>query len=186
MKKIILLFCVLYSIFSQSQEKCNIRLLKNLDIHAIDSNDLKCLAINSNKKNTLFFTFGIWCEPCRLHLPNAIKFAKENDINFYVLLMEAEEDIKTIQAFDYIKKIGNDIKIVIIKDETYGVKRNNKNKKFLTDITPKEFENIDDYSKYILLNNKGEILKVTNWKDNKGNDWRDDTNMIKKCLLPLL
>ena len=49
-----------------------------------------------------------------------------------------------------------------------------------------ELENIDDYSKYILLNKDGKVLMVTNFKDNKGDDWRDDTKMVKKKLLPLL
>jgi thiol-disulfide isomerase/thioredoxin len=186
MKKKILFFSFLITLIAHSQENCNLYLSKNSKIYAIDTNDLRCIAENSNKKNTLFFTFGVWCEPCRLHLPNAIKFAEENNVDFYVLLVEAEEDLKTKEAFDYIKKLNNEIKIVILKDEIYGIKRNRKNKKFLLEVTPKENENIDDYSKYILLNNQGKVLIVTNWKDNKGNDWRDDTPMIKRCLLPLL
>jgi thiol-disulfide isomerase/thioredoxin len=186
MKITILFFSFLITVMVHSQENCNLQLSQKFEIYTVDTNDIKCIAEDSNKKNTLLFTFGVWCEPCRLHLPNAIKFAEVNDVNFYVLLVEAEEDLKTKEAFDYLKKIDKEIKIVILKDEIYGIKRNKKNKKFLSEITPKEYENIDDYSKYILLNDQGEVLIVTNWKDNKGNDWRDDTPMIKRCLLPLL
>lgn len=169
-----------------AQENCNLKKSTYNDIYAIDTNDVKCIAKNSTTKNTLFFTFGIWCEPCVLHLPNAIKFAEENNLNFYVLLVEAENDIKTTQAINYLKRIKKDINIAIVKDENYGNKRSKKNKKFVTEITPKELENIDDYSKYILLNKEGEVLMVTNWKDNRGNDWRDDKEMVKKRILPLL
>lgn len=186
MKGKILLVSLLLNFLLNAQENCNLKTSKENDIYAIDTKDIKCIAQNSTKKNTLFFTFGIWCEPCRLHLPNAIKFAKENNLDFYVLLVEAENDEKTKQAIDYLKKIKNDINVVVLKDEIYGVKRSKKNKKFVAEITPKELENIDDYSKYILVNKDGKVIMVTNWKDNKGNDWRDDTEMVKKRILPLL
>lgn len=186
MKQKILFISLFINFLMVAQEKCNLKKSIYNDIYAIDANDINCIAKNSIKKNTLFFTFGIWFEPCRLHLPNAIKFAKENDLDFYVLLVEAENDEKTKQAIDYLKKIKTDINVVVLKDEIYGVKRGKKNKKFVAEITPKEFENIDDYSKYILVNKDGKVIMVTNWKDNKGNDWRDDTEMVKKRILPLL
>lgn len=182
----LLICCLLITFLSKAQEKCNLSFSKKEKIYAVDTNDIKCMTENSAKKNTLFFTFGVWCKPCRLHLPNAIQFSIDNDVNFYVLLVEAEGHEKTKEAIDYLKAIKEDIKIVILKDEKYGDKRNEKNKKFVKEITPKEFENIDDYSKYILLNSKGEVIMVTNWKDNEGNDWRDDSEMIKKKILPLL
>lgn len=185
MKKIIL-FSLFISFIAYSQDNCNLHFSKKNEIYAVDTNEIKCIAQNSNKKNTLVFTFGTWCEPCRLHLPNAIKFANENDLNFYVLLVEAEEDPITKQSIDYLKSIKSDIKVIILKDEIYGTRRSKKNKKFVSEITPEEFENIADYSKYILINNKGKVLMVTNWKDNKENDWEDDTEMVKKRILPLL
>ncbi|MEN2400944.1 hypothetical protein GKZ90_0014255 [Flavobacterium sp. MC2016-06] len=186
MKNRILFFILLFTFLSNAQENCNLQFSKKDEIYAIDTKDLKCIAENSKTKNTIFFTFGVWCKPCRLHLPNAIQFSIENNIDLYILLVEAEGDEKTKEAIKYLKGIKEDIKIVILKDELYGTKRSEKNKKFVTEITPKDFENIDDYSKYILLNNKGEILMVTNWKDNNGNDWRDDSKMIQKKILPLL
>ena len=186
MKQSITYFIILLSLTSYSQRNCNLQLSKNNDIYAVDVTEMKCIAQNSDKKNTLFFTFGIWCEPCRLHLPNAIKFAAENNVDFYVVLVEAETDGLAKQAIDYLKKIKSDINILILKDEIYGLKRSKKNKKFVTEITPKELENIADYSKYILINNTGKVLMVTNWKDNQENDWTDDTKMVKKRIAPLL
>lgn len=186
MKTGILICSLLITFLSSAQVNCDLHFSKKEKIYAIDTKDIKCIAENSLKKNTLFFTFGIWCKPCRLHLPNAIQFSIENNIDFYVLLLEVEGDEKTKQAIDYLRGINEDIKIVILKDELYGLKRNEKNKKFVEEITPERFEVIDDYSKYILLNNKGEVLMVTNWKDNKGNDWKDDKEMVKKRVLPLL
>lgn len=182
----LLIYCLLITSLSKAQEKCNLSFSKKEKIYAIDAKDIKCIAENSTKKNTLFFTFGVWCKPCRLHLPNAIQFSIDNDVNLYVLLVEAEENEKTKEAIDYLKTIKDDIKIVILKDEIYGLKRSEKNKKFVKEITPKGLEIIDDYSKYILVNNEGEVIMVTNWKDNEGNDWRDDSEMIKKRILPLL
>ena len=59
--------------------------------------------------------------------------------------------------------------------------------KLLNEITPKNSEAIDDYSKYILLNNNGEVLRVTNWKDGKDEeDWKDDSKMLERILVPLV
>lgn len=186
MKTLLLFFGLLLNFAANSQESCNLKKSIFNEIFAIDSADIKCIAQSSTKKNTLFFTFGIWCAPCRLHLPNAIKTAEDNDLDFYVILVDAENDSRTTQAINYLREIKDNINIVILKDEVYGVKRSKKNKKFVTEITPAEFENIEDYSKYILLNKTGKVIMVTNWKDNKDNDWRDDTEMIKKRILPLL
>ena len=57
---------------------------------------------------------------------------------------------------------------------------------FLAEITPPEFENINDMSKYIIIDKKGKVLMVTNWKDNRDYDWEDDSNMIKERIIPIL
>ena len=186
MKKLFLFCSLLITILSFAQENCNLKFSKKSKIYAINTDDIKCIAKNSTKTNTLFFTFGVWCKPCRLHLPNAIQFSNDNNIDLYILLVEGEENEKTEEAIKYLKDIKNDIKIVILKDESYGTKRSEKNKKFIIEITPKEFEIVDDYSKYILINKNEKVLIITNWKDNIGNDWRDDSKMLKTKILPLL
>ncbi len=189
MKGIYLVFFLLTSILlhAQNSQPCNLTQSNFNDIPAIAYNDVICLAKNSDKKFSLFFTFGIWCEPCRLHLPGAIKFAEQHNLDFYVILLEPEDNIKAKQAASYLRYTKPDIKTLILKDEVYGTKRTKKNKKFVTEITPKNSEAIDDYSKYILLNNKGDVLRVTNWKDGKDEvDWKDDSKMLDRILVPLV
>ncbi|KOS04843.1 hypothetical protein AM493_01375 [Flavobacterium akiainvivens] len=143
------------------------------------------MAQTSGKKNTLFYTFGIWCEPCRLHLPTAIKLAKDYDLEFYVLLVDSETSAKTPRAVEYLQKQDKDLKIAILKDAVYGEKTQKRNTKFVTEVTPPEFEMVDDYSKYILLNNQGKVIMVTNWQDNPGS-WEDDSDMVEIKIVPLL
>jgi len=118
-------------------------------------------------------------------LPNAIKLSKEYKMNFYVLLIEKEENEIVKSTINYLKKIKPDIKILILKDD-YGKRRNKKYKEFLSEITPSKFENINGMSKYIIIDKKGEVIMVTNWKDNRDNDWKDDTKMIEKTIIPIL
>ena len=70
----------------------------------------------------------------------------------------------------------------------WKVKENQKNTRdFLKKITPAQFENIDDMSKYIVLNKEGVVQLVTNYKDSeKDPDWKDDKPMVKRIVLPLL
>ena len=103
----------------------------------------------------------------------------------YVVLLEKEDDKYIAQAVQYLKEVDKDIKILVLKDAVYGTKRTRKNKKFVTEITPSQFENIDDYSKFILYDKEGKVIMVTNWKDYNDN-WKDEESMIKRRILPLL
>ncbi|MNJ98170.1 hypothetical protein D3C87_159330 [compost metagenome] len=183
MKKLLLL-CAFVSVFSIQAQEGSVA-SKN-EIIAVDTSSIATIAKNSDKKNTLFFTFGIWCEPCRLHLPGAIKLAKENDLDFYVLLVDGMNTENVAMGYQHIKKLDPTVKVAVLNDAVYGEKLKKRNKKFVTEITPPQFENIDDFSKYILLNNEGEVILVTTWKDNRDNDWRDDTKMQKEKIIPLL
>lgn len=185
MKKILSLCIFFCAITLSAQDKCSIQSSKTKDVPAVDAKDLACMAKNSKQKYTLFFTFGVWCEPCRIHLPGAIKLAKEHDVELYIVLLEKEDDKYVPQAVEYLKKIDKDIKVLVVKDATYGTKRSAKNKKFVTEITPSNFENIDDYSKFILYNKEGKVIMITNWKDYNDN-WKDEESMIKRKILPLL
>lgn len=183
MKKLLLL-CAFVSVFSIQAQEGSVA-SKN-EIIAVDASSIATIAKNSDKKNTLFFTFGIWCEPCRLHLPGAIKLAKEKDLNFYVLLVDGMNTDRIAMAYQHIKKLDPTVKVAVLNDAVYGDKLKKRNKKFVAEITPPQFENIDDFSKYILLNKEGEVILVTTWKDNRDNDWRDDTKMQKEKIIPLL
>ena len=54
------------------------------------------------------------------------------------------------------------------------------------EITPKEFENIDCLSKYILIDKNGKVIMVTNWKDIYFDGIKDETKMIQKKTVSLL
>lgn len=185
MKKLLFLCAFVTAFGARAQESSDLEVSKD-QIFKVDANSIATLAKNSDKKNTLFFTFGIWCEPCILHLPGAIKLAKEHDLDFYVLLVDGMTTDRIGMAYHHIKQLDPTVKVAVLDDAVYGEKLKKRNKKFVTEITPPQFENIDDFSKYILLNKKGEVILVTTWKDNKGNDWKDDTKMQKEKIVPLL
>jgi len=157
-------------------------------IFTVDKDDILCIAKNSEKEKTLVYTFGIWCAPCIKHLPNAIKLAREYNLDFYVLLTDKENSDKELSAIGFLNKVQEtinfEIKVVNLKDE--NGKPNKKYKQFLDEITPPQFENINDMSKYIILDRVGNVLMVTNWKDNRENDWEDDSKMIEKRIIPIL
>ncbi|MFZ1527849.1 MAG: thioredoxin family protein [Ferruginibacter sp.] len=88
--------------------------------NAVNAKHLFCLGKTSGKDKILFFTFGIWCGPCRHHLPNAIKLSKDKNLDFYVLLIEKENSDKTKKAIDYLKAIDSSMKILVLKDSSYG------------------------------------------------------------------
>ena len=50
---------------------------------------------------------------------------------------------------------------------------------------PHNFEVIEDYGKFILVDNSGEIIFVSTWKDFE-KDWKNSKKMIENKILPLL
>jgi thiol-disulfide isomerase/thioredoxin len=192
MNKIRLIFFTILTLsfeisFGQSTN-CELTKSASEKIFIVDKDDIICLAKNSIREKILVYTFGIWCSPCIKHLPNAIKLARENNLDFYVLLMEKENSDKELRAIKFLEEIEEkskfEIKVINLKDE--NERPNKKYKHFLTEITPPEFENINDMSKYIVIDKKGKVLMVTNWKDNREDDWEDDSNMIKERIIPIL
>lgn len=175
MKKIIfatLLVC--FTLLSQSQNKTG--------VSEVNKNDLLNLSLPN--KTVIVYTFSIKCEPCILHLKNAINLSEQYKIELYILLVEKNGKYSQ-HAIDYLKQRKKDINIITISDD-YGKKNRKSYKKILTQITPKKFKNINDFSKYIVIKN-GKIIMVTNYKDNEiSDDWRDDTPMIETKITPLL
>lgn len=174
-------------VFSQTPiEKCKLPQSHYENIYSVTVDDVKCLAENSPQPNTLFFTFASWCTPCIYHIPTFFVIEKFYNVDLYVLLIDQENNNFTKQSRDMVLETYPDAKILVIKDiESRG--KSKKYKDFLKKITPAQFENIDDMSKFILLNRKGEVQLVTNWKDSKDDpDWKDDKPMVKRIVLPLL
>lgn len=172
-------------IFAQSAiEKCKLE-KSELGSYRVDAEDVKCIAKNSEKPNSVFYTFASWCAPCIYHLDTFMSIEKNYNADLYVLLMDVEKMNMVYQAQELVKKDYPNAHILIIKD-VEGRGKNKKYKKFLDDITPSNFLNIKDMSKYIVLNKQGEVQLVTTYKDDDSKDWRDDSGMVKKLVLPLL
>lgn len=172
-------------IFNYSFSQQNTYLKKNANAIPVNYSDIKQISINSEKERTILYSFGIWCAPCKEHLKNALSLAEYYNIDLYILLIEKEDDPIIKKTIDYLKNVEPTIKILILKDD-YGKKRSVKYKRFLKEITPDEFDHLYGMSKYIVFNNDAEIIMVTTWKDNVGNDWKDDSNMLKHKVIPLL
>lgn len=185
MKKLLLICALLCAVYGTAQDKTDGE-QKGVSIVTVDADAVRAIAKESTEKYTLFYTFGIWCEPCILHLPTAMKLAKEHNLNFYVLLVDSQGSERLPRTVSYLLEQDKDMKIAILADSVYGERTAKRNKKFVREITPPQFEAIDDFSKYILLNREGKVIMVTNYKDNEGNDWRDDSKMVQKRIVPLL
>lgn len=186
MKKILFSLSFLLSFGIKAQfETCNLKQSNFISATTVSKDDLSCIAKNSDKPYTIFYTLTSWCAPCRLHLPDTLDLEKTGMVDVYVLLVEAEQDPKIANAINFIKNTDNNVKYVVLKDELYGTKVGKRNKKFVTEITPSNFENIDDYSKIILIDKSGKTKYVSNWKDyNK--DWKNSKKMYENKIIPLL
>lgn len=183
---VVFLFCFV-KVFSQTPiEKCKLPQSHFENIYAVTAEDVKCLAKNSEQPNTLFFTFASWCKPCIYHIPTFFLLEKFYKTDIYVLLIDEENSNRAKQGRDMVLEAYPHAKILVIKD-IKGRGRTKKYKEFLTAITPAKFENIDDMSKYIVLNQQGEVELVTNYKDSENDpDWKSDKPMVKRIVLPLL
>lgn len=182
----LLSLCVV-NVFSQTPiEKCKLTRSYYENVYSVTAENAKCLAENSDQPNTLFFTFGSWCTPCIYHIPTFFLIEKFYNADLYVLLVDPENHLLTEKSRNMVLEAYPHAKILVIKD-IEGKGKSKKYKDFLTKITPPQFENTDDMSKYIVLNKKGEVQLVTNYKDSKNDpDWKNDKPMVKRIVLPLL
>jgi len=137
-----------------------------------------CLAKNADKERTLFYTFASWCKPCIDHLPDLVALSIVHDINMYFVLIDKENSIRVKWAKDILSNYERVIKenheqdfkfnILVLKDETGRRKKNYL--KFLTEITPSQFEVINDMGKHIVIDKSGDVLLVTSYKDKTENN----------------
>lgn len=183
---VIFLLCFVKVISQTPIEKCRLSQSHYENVFSVTIDDVKCLAKNSEQPNTIFFTFGSWCAPCIYHIPTFFFIGEIYKVDLYVLLVDKENHHLTKESRDMILETYPNAKILVIKD-IEGKGKSKKYKDFLAKITPAQFENIDDMSKYIVLNKKGEVQLVTNYKDSKNDpDWKSDKPMVKRIVLPLL
>ena len=194
---IVLLFLVSFftanaQIKNVQMEKCGLTRSVFSRLYTVAVEDVICLAQNSDKDITIFYTFAYWCAPCRRRLPEAIRFAEKHNVDFYVLLVDKESDRlnvgRALQKFH--TEYDNQLNVVIISDSLYseraverferrarrgfvlvdtGRLRRDKYINFLTQITPPKIGSIvPGMGIFIVVNRKGEVLWVTNYRDAQG------------------
>ncbi len=193
MNKFILLtfFLTCNLIFSQ-HEKCNINKSEAIDILKIDISNMVCISKNSTKPYTVFYTFASWCAPCREHISNLNELQKkfENKIDSFVLIVEGEKDRGVRSGIDFIRDKNPNAKILILKDDVFGENVRKKNNKFIAEISKKKKRFNPGYSVFILMNNQGEVLRVTdNYEDyRKKSDgtWEDTDEVLNRVIIPLI
>lgn len=182
MKKKILVLLLAINYFAYGQN-CDIK-KDDFGLLSVDFSDIKCLAKN-DKEFTLIYTFGLWCEPCIVHLKDVLDLVNNYNLKLLVLVVDRNE---TNYAYSkkYLESKKEGITVMSLKN-VYGKKEKKRYKNFLSEITPKKFNNINDMSKYILLDKNGNVLMVTSYKDNlKGEDWKDNKPMLERKIIPLL
>ncbi len=163
---------------------------------SVTPEDVICIAKESDKDISLFYTFAEWCSPCRKNMPKIIDLAKKNDIALYFLIISRETFFDEIDiAVDFIKEKIEEPNIYIISDSLYskknavrkrswivlvGAKEREKYTNFLKKITPPSFEVIDDIGKSILINKEGEVILITSYKDVGKKKKRGEEAVYKK------
>ena len=61
--------------------------------------------------------------------------------------------------------------------EFQGARHREKYTKYITQITPPEFEDSNDMGKFIVINKEGKVILVTNYKDSQNAEDKDDDSL---------
>jgi hypothetical protein len=69
---------------------CNLTQSRYSSLYTVVPDDIRCIAQHSDQDITIFFSFAAWCKPCRKHLPDAVQVSKTHHTDFYLLLMDRE------------------------------------------------------------------------------------------------
>lgn len=189
MKNFILFFLFAINISAQSTN-CELKKSESLDLYKVDRDKLICIAKNSEMPLSVFYTFTSWCAPCRMHMPNVIELGEKYNINFYVLLTESEKDKGVLNAVDFVKGISKDTQMLILDDAVYGKSTRTRNNKFISEISNRKKEFNPGYGVCIVVNKKGEILKVTNnvtdYKKKSDGTWESYQELLNREVVPFL
>ena len=197
---IIILFLASFVRINAQTEKCNLQKNSLYDCYIVDAEKTICLAKNSDKDITILLTYASWCRGCKARLPEAIKISEKYNTDFYLLLMDAEEDkIYAKLTKSSIDSYDKQLKTVIISDSLYTeqalkkIRRTLKSPiqiassafkekyvKYLTEITPSGYENTFEVPKYIILNKKGEVLFVSGLDETIDMEYEIITNVIER------
>jgi len=178
---IVTLFLALFLQTNAKTEACNLQKSNYSNFYTVDVEQVLCIARNSDKDITIFYTYADWCAPCRRELPNAIKLAKKNNADFYMILVDRESDTQLISNVTHTidSVFHGNIKAVIIADallsersqrrlnrpivvDMRNLTAREKYSRFLREIATPQFRNVEDaMGLYIVVNNKGEVLFIT-------------------------
>lgn len=162
---------------------------------SVEVEDILCLAQNSGKDISIFYTFADWCLPCKESVPEIVRLSQRNDIALFFIIIDRESDLYNIdRAINFLNRNVEQPRIYIISDSLYspqnrvkkqsviqisGKKEREKYINFLTNITPPEFKVTTDIGKSILINEKGNILLITSYED-KGKDDKGQSLVYQK------
>jgi|GEM_PF-1562308 len=178
------LFLTLLFQANAKTEICNLQKSNYSNFYTVNVEQVLCLA-KSDKDISIFYVYsvgcGMWSEN---RLSEAVKLSEKLDADFYLLAVSRERDIfatdRIAHLVDSVHK--GSFKAVIISDALYseralrrltrprvianegGTTTREKNRNFLAEITPPRFGNIDATHIFIVVNNQGEVLLVTNRK----------------------
>lgn len=194
-KNYIIYSLLLLPILSVAQsEPCNLEKNELGNAYLVDAEDIRCLAKNSDKEISMFYTFAESCKPCLKHIPDLIPFVIENDLDLYIVLIDRENNFRVEWAEIILKRFEQEIrehyqedfsfKLYVLKDENGRPRK--KYNKFLTEITPPQFEVIGDLGKHIVMNKSGEVLLVTSYKDNPENVEDKNSYILNEVIRPVL
>ncbi|HLW14938.1 MAG TPA: hypothetical protein VKX30_05530 [Flavobacteriaceae bacterium] len=194
-KNYIIYSLLLLPILSVAQsEPCNLEKNELGNAYLVDAEDIRCLAKNSDKEISMFYTFAESCKPCLKHIPDLIPFVIENDLDLYIVLIDRENNFRVEWAEIILKRFEQEIrehyqedfsfKLYVLKDEEGRPRK--KYNKFLTEITPPQFEVIGDLGKHIVMNKSGEVLLVTSYKDNPENVEDKNSYILNEVIRPVL
>lgn len=181
--------------FIQAQSDCNLAKSTYSSLFAVTHDDIICMAKNSEKDISLFYSFTAHCSPCRDELPKIIKTAQEYDLDFHILLIINEWKTSDInRSIEFAQTIDSTLNYLILSDSLLtkrnrtqkkitfietNLKEKQKYKSFLEAINPPELGDVDGgLGKCILINKEGKVLWITNLRD-RGNEKGVDLTLDK-------
>ncbi len=167
MKAIFITFLFInINLFSQTNivfEKCGVKKSLGSDyFYSAKSEDLKCISQNSEQQ-VLVYVFEWWCKPCNEKIDEIKTFASSNNLKLIILTIE-KENSKDIKKDETILKDKYKIANAVVLSDSYGKNARKKYANFLKEIYNGK-EPIEDLSKLIIYDKKGNVKYISNWQD---------------------
>lgn len=167
-----ILFVALFLIFYLSSNKS---VAQSNQIRVVSADSIINISKNNKDKKTVIVSFGIWCKPCIREIDSIIELNQNPNISFYVLLIDKENSIDANRSIKYLYNLDKSLKILLLDERYYDYRsRSRRYKKFVKEITPSTFKIYYGMSKFFVLEDNGEVIYVSNYKDyyDRSNDTR--------------